>query len=76
MSSSRDRASARRAFGAASVFERWIKDLSDQLKKNNIQLNPQGSYEGAILIPVKMVADMIETMGVQVKEIRERKPPR
>jgi hypothetical protein len=66
----------RRAIGAANSLEYWAERLHDELKKQNIGLDPGSPDDGVtVVLPRYAVISLIAHMKQTIGEIRRFAPP-
>jgi signal transduction histidine kinase len=77
MAASTNYALAIRAIMAANLLEYIAKILRDELKKQNVQLNPNGNYKDeTITLPLQTVDELNLRIASLSKEIRKFKAPK
>ena len=65
---------AKRGLYAARCLKVWAKELTEEMRRGNIEFDVQGYYEGTMEVPVQKIARMAEDMLRLANEIQKFKP--
>jgi hypothetical protein len=77
MAASTNRALAVRAVRAANFLEFWAKELRDEMKKQNIEFDPDIYEDGTtVMVSRKTVTNLILNMREIARNIRSFKAPK